>query len=57
MKQLYNDTGRIETSFSSKILASLHPDQHIWHCIVLKKFNKKAPTGNSIERILASGIG
>lgn len=55
MTQLYNDTGRIEASFSSKMLASINPDQPIWDSIILKNFGKKAPAGNTVDRISASG--
>ena len=49
--EIYKKTGRIEASFSSKLLASINPTKPIWDHFVLKNLNIK-PTGKTpVERI------
>lgn len=49
LHSLYEDTGRIEASFASKMLATLHPDQPIWDKYVIHNLEldvpKKDPEG------------
>ena len=49
LRRLYENTGRIEASFSSKMLALLYPEMPIWDSIVLKKLGCKAPIDKDRE--------
>ena len=40
---LYEHTGRMEASFSSKLLATIRPEMPIWDAMVLKNLSLKAP--------------
>ena len=53
--KLYNKTGNIEASFSSKMLATLHPDQPIWDSIVLECLGFRL-TGKNKEETLNNAI-
>lgn len=44
---LYERTGYIEASFSSKLLATLNPDMPIWDSIVLSRFGLKPSTSTN----------
>lgn len=44
---LYERTGNIEASFSSKLLATLNPDMPIWDSIVLSRFGLKPSTSTN----------
>ena len=41
LRSIYERTGRIEASFSSKMLATLNPEMPIWDSIVLAKLGMK----------------
>lgn len=43
LRYIYNELGRMEPSFSSKLVATLNPNMPIWDSIVLKNLNLKAP--------------
>lgn len=53
--ELYRQTGNIEASFSSKMLATLDPDRPIWDQFVLKSL-EYALTGHGREEILENAI-
>jgi len=48
---LYNELGRVEASFSSKLIATINPDLPIWDSIVLKNLNFISPKYYSKNRI------
>lgn len=52
---LYEQTGNIEASFSSKMLATLDPNRPIWDQYVLKNLNIKL-TGNTKSEKLEDAI-
>lgn len=41
---LYKQTGRMEASFSSKLLATVRPEMPIWDAMVLKNLGLRAPS-------------
>lgn len=43
MNFLFEKLGRVEASFSSKLVATINPELPIWDSIVLKNLGKKAP--------------
>lgn len=47
--EIYRQTGRIEASFSSKLIASLDPSMPIWDSIVLSKLQLVPPKGTDKE--------
>lgn len=48
---LYENTGNIEASFSSKMLATINPNMPIWDQYVLKNLNIKVDNGNKDEKL------
>lgn len=52
---LYEKTGNIEPSFSSKLLATVNPDKPIWDQYVIKNLNKEL-TGKTKEERLQNAI-
>ena len=46
LHSLYENTGRIEVSFSSKMLATLHPNQPIWDKYVVHNLELTVPKKN-----------
>ncbi len=48
---LFEKTGNIEASFSSKMLATLHPDKPIWDQYVLHNLNLQLTGKNKQERL------
>lgn len=53
--RLFEETGRIEASFTSKMLASLDPDMPIWDSMVLKNLHLKLK-GNSPQIRLSNAV-
>ena len=43
VRELYNKTGRVEASFSSKLIHTLNNDMPIWDKFILQNLNKQAP--------------
>lgn len=43
--------GRVEASFSSKMLATIRPDKPIWDSHVLKQLSISVPTGSATSRV------
>lgn len=56
LRTLYLKTGRIEASFSSKLLSALNPDMPIWDSIVLSKLNLKPSTSENRDRRLDNAV-
>lgn len=50
LKHLHTELGRIEASFSSKLLATISPDMPIWDEFVLDNLKLKKPQQNSRNR-------
>jgi len=48
---LYEKTGKIEPSFSSKLLATVNPDMPVWDMNVLSQLSLKAPAYSSNDRL------
>ena len=48
---LYENTGRVEASFSSKLLATVRPELPIWDSFVLKNLGLQAPNYNCKDRL------
>ena len=46
----YEKFGRIEASFSSKLLATINPNMPVWDEFVLMNLNLKKPTNNTKNR-------
>lgn len=49
-RNIYENTGRIEASFSSKMLATLWPEKPIWDKYVLANLNIKVPYSTDKNR-------
>ena len=56
LRTLYERTGTMEMSFSSKLLATLNPDMPIWDSIVLSRLNLSPSAAGSNEKRLDSNI-
>ena len=56
LRELYARTGRIEASFSSKMLAALDTNRPIWDSIVLGKLNMKPKAYKDKERRLQEAV-
>ena len=56
LRELYARTGRIEASFSSKMLAALDTDMPIWDSIVLGKLHMKPRAYKDKERRLQEAV-
>lgn len=56
LQELYSETGRIERSFSSKILATVRPEYPVWDQYVLENLGKKAPAYGTrdLEKIISA---
>ena len=54
LRALYEATGWVEASFSSKLLATIKPDMPIWDSIVLSRLGLKSSTSDDKEKRLAS---
>lgn len=55
-RSIYENTGRCEASFSSKMLATLSPEKPIWDKYVLENLNFKVPNStdrNRIEKVIS----
>lgn len=52
LQQLFQKVGRIEASFSSKMLATINPDMPIWDSIVLKNLGLKLKGKDKKDRLL-----
>ena len=44
LKHMFEATGKVEASFSSKLLATLHPDMPVWDSYVLSQLDLPQPT-------------
>ena len=44
---IHKELGRVEASFSSKLVATLNPDMPIWDSVVLQNLNLKMPNSSS----------
>lgn len=55
LRELFNKTGNVEASFSSKMLVSINPDMPIWDSLVLKQLGI-SPAYGSKEKKLAKAI-
>lgn len=53
LRALYEATGWVEASFSSKLLATVKPDMPIWDSIVLSRLGLKPSTSDENEKRLA----
>lgn len=51
LTDLYRQTGRMEASFSSKLLATVRPEMPIWDAMVLKNLGLKAPPTYARDRL------
>ena len=51
IRLLYNETGKVEASFTSKLLHTLNNDMPIWDKFVLLNLNKKIPTCRGEEKL------
>lgn len=51
LRYLYEKSGRMEPSFSSKLVATLNPKLPIWDSVVLSNFSLKAPAYNRKNRL------
>ena len=56
LKELYARTGRIEASFSSKMVATLNTDMPIWDSIVLGKLHMKPRAYKDKEQRLQEAV-
>lgn len=56
IEYISNVTGRVEASFSSKILATINPDMPVWDNNVLSNLSIKKPNGNFQDKIIKSII-
>lgn len=52
LRAMYEATGWVEASFSSKLLATLQPDMPIWDSIVLSRLGLKPSTSDDKEKRL-----
>lgn len=48
---IYSNTGRVEASFASKLLATIDPSKPVWDKFVLLNFKLKAPTYYASDRL------
>ncbi len=48
---IYNRTGRIEASFSSKLLATLNPKMPVWDVYVMQNLGLTKPSGSKEKRL------
>ena len=48
---LYQSTGNVEASFSSKMLATINPNMPIWDANIMKYFDYKLTGNNNEERV------
>ena len=51
LTQIYRQTGRIEASFASKLVATANPDLPVIDSVVLKNLGLKLPSNTSSDRI------
>jgi hypothetical protein len=51
LRHLYEKTGQVEASFSSKLLSTINPDLPIWDSYVLKNLGLKMKLGKPKDRI------
>lgn len=51
LTHLYKELGRVEASFSSKLVATINPDMPVWDSVVLKNIGLKAPAYHRKNRI------
>ena len=56
LRAIYACTGRIEASFSSKMLATLNPEMPIWDSIVLSKLGMKPKQNLTKEERLSQSV-
>lgn len=56
LRILYNEFGRIEISFSSKLVATINPRSPVWDEFVLKNLNLKKPNYGSPETRINKAI-
>ena len=56
LRDIFEKTGRIEASFSSKMLATINPDMPIWDSIVLSKLNMKPGAYQDKEKRLVEAV-
>ncbi len=56
LREIYKRTGRIEASFSSKMLAALYPQMPIWDSIVLSKLRIKPSAYQDKEKRLTEAV-
>lgn len=51
LEELYRQTGNVEASFSSKLLATLKPEMPIWDRYVVQNLKVKVPLASDPDRI------
>jgi hypothetical protein len=51
LRYLFEKTGQVEASFSSKLLSTVNPNMPIWDAYVLKNLGIKMKAGNPLDRI------
>ena len=51
LDEMYRQTGNVEASFSSKMLATLRPEMPIWDKCVVQNLGLKVPTQNDPMRL------
>ena len=51
IRYLYEKTGQVEASFSSKLLSTVNPNMPIWDAFVLKNLGIKMKTGKPLNRM------
>jgi hypothetical protein len=49
---LYNELGRLEPSFSSKLVATINPNFPIWDSVVLNNLKLKKPSSSNKDRVM-----
>ncbi len=57
LQQIFDDTGRVEASFSSKMLATINPNMPIWDSRVARLLGIRKPKGKTSEDKIDDAIG
>ncbi len=56
LREMYELTGNVEASFTSKMIATLHPDRPIWDSLVLARLGLKLK-GTTAQVKLENAVG
>lgn len=56
LREMNRRTGRVETSFSSKMLATINPQMPIWDSIVIGKLGYKPKTSGDKEKRITEAV-